>query len=61
MIQQPLEGTATYIGKGQTVCSKRVPGRFEPEFCHPYHGTIMNPYQNTSQEAKLLKDQYFHC
>ena len=37
LIEQPLEGTATYIGKGQIVCSKRVLGRFEPQFCHPYY------------------------
>ena len=37
LIQQPLEGAAVYIGKGKIVCSKRVPGRFMDEFCHPYY------------------------
>ena len=34
LIQQPLEGAAVHIGKGKghIVCSKRVPGPFEPDF-----------------------------
>ena len=38
-IQQPLEGTTLYIGRGQIVCSKRVT-EIEDNFnnlCHPYY------------------------
>ena len=37
LIQQPLEGEAIYIGKGQIVFSKQVPGLFVSNFCHPYY------------------------
>ena len=71
LIEQPLEGAAVYIGKGQIVCSKRVPGRFEPKFCHPYYQAVRylhnttekfppNP-RNWSKSAKLVKHMYFHC
>ena len=64
-----LEGEAAYIGKGQIVCSKRVPGSFEPKFCHPYYWTVKNLYYDNLKEAKLLKHKkeaklpehkYFH-
>ena len=62
LIEQPLDGSATYISKGQIVCSKRVPERFEPHSCHPYYQSIMNlHYSNFKgnpkeyfKEAKLV-------
>ena len=68
LIEQPLEGAAVYIGKGQIVCSKRVPRGFEPEFCHPYYRSVMKLHSSNlkgnpklwGKQAKLVKHMYFH-
>ena len=68
LIEQPLEGAAVYIGKGEIVCSKRVPRGFEPEFCHPYYRSVMRLHSSNlkgnpklwGKQAKLVKHMYFH-
>ena len=68
LIEQPLEGAAVYISKGQIVCSKRVPRGFEPEFCHPYYRSVMKLHSSNlkgnpklwGKQAKLVKHMYFH-
>ena len=68
LMEQPLEGASMYTGKRQIVCSKQVPGRFEPDFCRPYYQSVMNlHYSNFKgnpneycKEAKLVKHVYFH-
>ena len=61
-IQQPLEGAALYIGRGQIVCSKQVQ-RERDNFLQnrPYYQTRFNNWQKiTCHEAKLLDHKYFH-
>ena len=62
--QQPLEGAAFYIGRGQIVCSNQVP-EIDDNFYnlrHPYYWTKYRNLENaTCQEAKLVNHKYFHC
>ena len=63
-IHQPLEGVALYLGRGRSVCSKRLT-EIEDNFynlCHPYYQTKFSNWVNrTRQEAQLVNHKYFHC
>ena len=54
LIEQPLEGAAVYIGKGQNVYSRRVPWLFGSVFKHSYYWSVMNLHiSNLKRNPKL--------
>ena len=73
LLEQQLEGSATYNGEGQTVCSNQVPKEpehFKDEFCHPCYQFVLDIYYiNEKKEQiskvwgkveKLVKHMHFH-